>query len=74
MQGEQTETIWLWIYSGIIFLETTTHFPATGGHSPDTTSERTTDGLMGSSDAKGRGWSTDVLETIILQLSLTKID
>ena len=63
MQEVQIETIWLWIYSVNVLLRTTTHFSVTGGHSPDTTSERTTDGSMGSSDAKGRGQSTYVLET-----------
>ena len=66
MQDVQIETIWLWIYFGIVLLGTATHFSATGGYSPDTTSERTTDGSMGSSDAKGMGRSTDVLETRIL--------
>ena len=63
MQEDQIETIWLGIYSGIVLLGMTTHFPMTGGHSPSTTTERTTDGPMGSSDAKGWGWPTDVLET-----------
>ena len=55
MQEDKIETIWLWIYFGIILLGTTTHFLAIGGYSSDTTSERTTDGSMGSFDAKGKG-------------------
>ena len=74
MQEYQIEAIWLWIYSGIVLLGTTTHFSVTGGYSPDTTSERTIDGLMGNSDAKGRGWPTDVLETGVLRLALPIVD
>ena len=74
MQEDQTETIWLWIYSGIVLLGTTTHFLATGGHSPETTSERTMNGSMGSFDAKGKGQPNDVLEAIIFLLAPSTID
>ena len=66
MQEDQIEAIWLWIYFGIVLLGTTTYLSVAGGHSPDPTNERITDGPMGSSDAKGRGRSTDVLETRII--------
>ena len=74
MQEDQTETIWLWIYSGIVILGMTTHFSVTGGYSPDTTSERTTDGSIGSFDAKGRGRSTNVLETRVFLLAPLTVD
>ena len=74
MKEDQIEAIWLWIQSGIVLLVMTTHFLVTGGHSPNTTNERTTDGPMGNSDAKGKGRSTDVLETRILRLAPSTID
>ena len=66
MQEEKIEAIRLWVYPGIVLPGMTTNFSVLGGHSPNTTGERTTDGSMGSSDAKGRGRSTDVLETRII--------
>ena len=66
MQEDQIETIRLWVYPGIVLPGATTNFSASGGHSLNTTSERATDGPMGGFDAKGRGWSTDVLETRVL--------
>ena len=66
MQEDQNEAVWVRINLGIVLPETTPNILASGGHSPDTTSNGTTDGLVGSSDAQGRGWSTDVLETRVL--------
>ena len=74
MQENQIESIRLCVYLGFILPRMTTNFLVVGGHSPNTTSERTTDGPMGSSDAKGRGRSTDVLETETLRLALPTTD
>ena len=66
MQEGKIEAIWLWVYPGIVLPRTTTNLSVSGGHSPNTTSEGTTDGPMGSFDAKGRGRPTDVLEIRVL--------
>ena len=66
MKEDQTKTVWLCIYPGIVLPGTTTNLLATGGDSPDTTSTGTMDGLMGYFDVKVRGRPIDVLETGVL--------
>ena len=66
MKEEQTKAVRIWIHPGIILPGMTTNLSTSGGNIPNTTSTRTTDDLMGCSNAKVKGRLADVLETEVL--------